>query len=217
MANSLIGIAYITTRSDKNCFWSSQRKRGFADSLWTIQDSIQFWKALGRVCHFDDFFAKHIFRNNKSKKKNKNFKTSERPARITFESDGSNSGSGFRIRYLIEAADLCDPNPCENGGQCEENSGEFECTWDGSIFKWIKLTINIYNLKNSKKANQISSENWTGEMCETDVNECENEPCRVGLNLTFAFFSENKMLSSAKIRYFWEFFKNIKNDLNFQK
>lgn len=56
--------------------------------------------------------------------------------------------SGKRCEY----GKFCSPNPCKNGGICEEGDGIPHCMCRG----------------------------FTGTMCEIDVDECENQPCGNG-------------------------------------
>ncbi|XP_064544890.1 fat-like cadherin-related tumor suppressor homolog isoform X2 [Drosophila montana] len=56
--------------------------------------------------------------------------------------------SGKRCEY----GKFCTPNPCKNGGICEEGDGVSHCMCRG----------------------------FTGPNCEIDVNECENQPCGNG-------------------------------------
>uniref|UniRef100_A0A1I8PIC7 Uncharacterized protein n=1 Tax=Stomoxys calcitrans TaxID=35570 RepID=A0A1I8PIC7_STOCA len=56
--------------------------------------------------------------------------------------------SGSRCEY----GRFCTPNPCKNGGMCEEGDGISHCMCRG----------------------------FTGPTCEVDVNECENQPCGSG-------------------------------------
>ncbi|XP_032591457.1 fat-like cadherin-related tumor suppressor homolog isoform X2 [Drosophila grimshawi] len=56
--------------------------------------------------------------------------------------------SGRRCEY----GKFCTPNPCKNGGICEEGDGVSHCMCRG----------------------------FTGANCEIDVNECENQPCGNG-------------------------------------
>ncbi|KNC25725.1 putative Fat-like cadherin-related tumor suppressor [Lucilia cuprina] len=56
--------------------------------------------------------------------------------------------SGRRCEY----GKFCSPNPCKNGGICEEGDGIPHCMCRG----------------------------FTGTMCENDVDECENHPCGSG-------------------------------------
>ncbi|EDW19762.2 fat-like cadherin-related tumor suppressor homolog isoform X3 [Drosophila mojavensis] len=56
--------------------------------------------------------------------------------------------SGRRCEY----GKFCTPNPCKNGGICEEGDGVSHCMCRG----------------------------FTGPNCEMDVNECENQPCGNG-------------------------------------
>ncbi|XP_030245298.1 fat-like cadherin-related tumor suppressor homolog isoform X2 [Drosophila navojoa] len=56
--------------------------------------------------------------------------------------------SGRRCEY----GKFCTPNPCKNGGICEEGDGGSHCMCRG----------------------------FTGPNCEIDVNECENQPCGNG-------------------------------------
>lgn len=56
--------------------------------------------------------------------------------------------SGKRCEY----GKFCSPNPCKNGGICEEGDGVSHCMCRG----------------------------FTGPNCEIDVNECENQPCGNG-------------------------------------
>ncbi|XP_068148588.1 LOW QUALITY PROTEIN: fat-like cadherin-related tumor suppressor homolog [Drosophila tropicalis] len=56
--------------------------------------------------------------------------------------------SGKRCEY----GKFCTPNPCKNGGICEEGDGVSHCLCRG----------------------------YTGPSCEIDVNECENQPCGNG-------------------------------------
>ncbi|XP_030375675.1 fat-like cadherin-related tumor suppressor homolog [Scaptodrosophila lebanonensis] len=56
--------------------------------------------------------------------------------------------SGKRCEY----GKFCSPNPCQNGGICEEGDGVSHCMCRG----------------------------YTGPNCEIDVNECENQPCGNG-------------------------------------
>lgn len=56
--------------------------------------------------------------------------------------------SGRRCEY----GKFCTPNPCKNGGICEEGDGVSHCMCRG----------------------------FTGPNCEIDVNECENQPCGNG-------------------------------------
>ncbi|KAM7357712.1 FAT atypical cadherin kugelei isoform 3-T4 [Cochliomyia hominivorax] len=56
--------------------------------------------------------------------------------------------SGKRCEY----GKFCSPNPCKNGGICEEGDGVPHCMCRG----------------------------FTGSMCEIDVDECENQPCGNG-------------------------------------
>lgn len=61
-------------------------------------------------------------------------KTLQSPVRLTFTTDGSNSERGFRLRYSLEERNFCDPNPCENEGECAETTAGFECACYGSKF-----------------------------------------------------------------------------------
>ncbi|KAH8411154.1 hypothetical protein KR222_008786, partial [Zaprionus bogoriensis] len=56
--------------------------------------------------------------------------------------------SGKRCEY----GKFCTPNPCQNGGICEEGDGISHCMCRG----------------------------FTGSNCEIDVNECDNQPCGNG-------------------------------------
>ncbi|XP_033149615.1 fat-like cadherin-related tumor suppressor homolog [Drosophila busckii] len=56
--------------------------------------------------------------------------------------------SGRRCEY----GKFCAPNPCKNGGMCEEGDGVYHCMCRG----------------------------FTGPNCEIDVDECENQPCGNG-------------------------------------
>lgn len=56
--------------------------------------------------------------------------------------------SGRRCEY----GKYCSPNPCQNGGVCEEGDGTPHCMCRG----------------------------YTGPTCEIDVNECDNHPCGNG-------------------------------------
>ncbi|XP_073842383.1 FAT atypical cadherin kugelei isoform X2 [Musca autumnalis] len=56
--------------------------------------------------------------------------------------------SGKRCEY----GRFCNPNPCKNGGMCEEGDGVPHCMCRG----------------------------FTGPTCEIDVDECENQPCGSG-------------------------------------
>ncbi len=37
------------------------------------------------------------------------------------------------FKYVIKLDDLCDPNPCQNGGACQSLDGSCDCTGTGFI------------------------------------------------------------------------------------
>ena len=46
--------------------------------------------------------------------------------------------------------------------------------WVKILFLFLDEYKNLKPFFESKK----SPENWTGDLCETDVDECVNDPCR---------------------------------------
>jgi hypothetical protein len=77
---------------------------------------------------------------------------------MTGGSGGNNGGTGGGTSGdggggTGGAGDGCDPNPCQNGGDCTVSGNSFTCD---------------------------CADGWEGETCEDDVDECEPNPCKNG-------------------------------------
>ena len=74
--------------------------------------------------------------------------------RLKFFSDSSENGNGFELEYNIISA--CNPNPCQHEGTCTEAEAgadpPFTCNCE-------------------------TAPGYTGDLCETEINECEVIPC----------------------------------------
>jgi len=73
-------------------------------------------------------------------------------AKITFHTDGSRNYRGFKLAYKI----TLDYDPCKNS-KCQEG----ECVTDDGI-----------------KARCECRAGYTGKLCESDISECDSDPCQ---------------------------------------
>ncbi|XP_045188010.2 fibropellin-3-like [Mercenaria mercenaria] len=55
--------------------------------------------------------------------------------------------------FIDQKKNECDPNPCQNGGVCEDRVNQYTCN---------------------------CASGWRGKNCERDVNECRSNPCQNG-------------------------------------
>ncbi|KAJ8300255.1 hypothetical protein KUTeg_021774 [Tegillarca granosa] len=89
----------------------------------------------------------------------------------------------------------CDTQPCQNGGQCENNEGSFRCNcyqtgYQGQLCQYPgPCASQPCHYINSDYCTQFIQNNsyictcksgWSGSNCDTDINECLNNPCKNG-------------------------------------
>lgn len=58
----------------------------------------------------------------------------------------------------------CDPNPCQNGGTCHNEIGQYRC-------ECPQVLVNLTKYGRGQKLEFVSGFNGTN--CELDINECE--------------------------------------------
>ncbi|KAI6653592.1 Neurogenic locus notch-like protein 1 [Oopsacas minuta] len=74
----------------------------------------------------------------------------------------------------------CMPEPCMNNGTCLDQINDYNCTcvneWMGKNCSECGLTCNN-GLQNSNCSVCVCDPGFTGNMCETNIDDCEPEPC----------------------------------------
>ncbi|MED6231961.1 hypothetical protein ATANTOWER_015887 [Ataeniobius toweri] len=118
-----------------------------------------------------------------------------RPQEEQFVRGNSNNSP----RYGCWGASVCAPNPCQNGGACEDLFDQHQCTcrpeWTGSLCQDQTDTCNSHpcvygTCTNLPKGFKCECEvGFTGEQCEVEVDMCENSSCSYGATCLKGFQS----------------------------
>ncbi|XP_038051060.1 protein eyes shut homolog isoform X2 [Patiria miniata] len=91
----------------------------------------------------------------------------------------------------VTARDNCDPNPCMNGGSCEDGTNSYVCTCvEGFTGNDCEIDIDDCDpdpcMNGGACQNGVNSytctcvEGFTGSDCETDIDDCNPNPCLSG-------------------------------------
>ncbi|XP_041848140.1 protein crumbs homolog 1-like [Melanotaenia boesemani] len=118
-----------------------------------------------------------------------------RPQEEQFERINSNAAP----RYGCWGTSVCSPNPCQNGGACEDLFDLHQCTcsteWSGLLCQDRTDTCNsspcvFGNCTNLPEGYKCECElGYTGERCEAEVDMCENSSCSHGATCLKGFQS----------------------------
>ncbi|MED6294979.1 hypothetical protein CHARACLAT_026641 [Characodon lateralis] len=118
-----------------------------------------------------------------------------RPQEEQFVRGNSNNSP----QYGCWGASVCAPNPCQNGGACEDLFDQHQCTcrpeWIGSLCQDQTDTCNSHpcvygTCINLPKGFKCECEvGFTGEQCEVEVDMCENSSCSYGATCLKGFQS----------------------------
>ncbi|XP_075340384.1 protein crumbs homolog 1-like [Odontesthes bonariensis] len=118
-----------------------------------------------------------------------------RPQEERFERIKNNAAP----RYGCWGASVCGPNPCQNGGVCEDLFDLHKCTcsseWKGPLCEDLRDTCNSSpcihgNCINLPEGFQCECKlGFTGERCEAEVDICENSSCSHGATCLKGFQS----------------------------
>ncbi|CAM9320820.1 unnamed protein product [Lampetra planeri] len=93
-------------------------------------------------------------------------------------------------QYGCWGASVCEPNPCQNGGVCEDLFDQHGCTcpseWTGALCQDTTDTCvsrpcifgNCTSLSGGYDC--VCEEGYSGEQCEVEVDLCENSNCSNG-------------------------------------
>ena len=101
--------------------------------------------------------------------------------------------AGFEGTYCEIEIDECDPNPCENGGSCEDEVDGYSCTCkSGYSGKSCEIADGSGCIPNpcqnggtctALDGNDYSCEcpdGFSGPSCEINIDECDPNPCQNG-------------------------------------
>lgn len=117
-------------------------------------------------------------------------------------------------RYGCWGATVCAPNPCQNGGACEDLFDQHQCAclseWTGSLCQDPRDTCysrpcvygNCTNLPKGFKCE--CEEGFTGEQCEVEVDMCENSSCSHGATCLKGFQSYTCLCPRNMTGYYCE-------------
>lgn len=118
-----------------------------------------------------------------------------RPQEEQFVRGNSNNSP----QYGCWGATVCAPNPCQNGGMCEDLFDHHQCTcpseWTGSLCQDQTDTCNSHpcvygNCTNLSEGYKCECElGFTGEQCEVEMDMCENSSCNYGATCLKGFQS----------------------------
>ncbi|XP_027875918.1 protein crumbs homolog 1-like [Xiphophorus couchianus] len=118
-----------------------------------------------------------------------------RPQEEQFVRGNSNNSP----QYGCWGATVCAPNPCQNGGMCEDLFDQHQCTcpseWTGSLCQDQTDTCNSHpcvngNCTNLSEGYKCECEpGFTGEQCEVEMDMCENSSCNYGATCLKSFQS----------------------------
>ncbi|XP_038139449.1 protein crumbs homolog 1-like [Cyprinodon tularosa] len=118
-----------------------------------------------------------------------------RPQEEQFVRDNSNHSPW----YGCWGASVCSPNPCQNGGACEDLFDLHRCTcpsdWTGSLCQEKTDTCISHpcvygNCTNLSKGFKCECEaGFTGKRCDVEVDMCENSSCSYGATCLKGFRS----------------------------
>ncbi|XP_038052310.1 neurogenic locus notch homolog protein 2-like [Patiria miniata] len=99
--------------------------------------------------------------------------------------------SSLDVDPAVTARDNCDPNPCMNGGSCQDGTNSYVCTCvEGFTGNECEIDIDdcdpdpcmnggaCHDGVNSYTCTCV--EGFTGSDCETDIDDCNPNPCLSG-------------------------------------
>uniref|UniRef100_A0A8C6SDU1 Crumbs cell polarity complex component 1 n=1 Tax=Neogobius melanostomus TaxID=47308 RepID=A0A8C6SDU1_9GOBI len=99
-------------------------------------------------------------------------------------------GNTVNLQYGCWGASVCDPNPCQNGGVCEDVFDLHQCTclseWTGllcqeSTDRCLSSPCVFGNCSSMSGEYKCDCElGYEGHQCESEVNVCENSNCSNG-------------------------------------
>ena len=92
-----------------------------------------------------------------------------------------NCAPGYTGNTCDTDIDDCDPDPCVNNGTCSDEVNDYTCTcineWMGKNCSYCGITCNNGGQQNSDCAMCNCAPGYTGNMCDTDIDDCDPDPC----------------------------------------
>ncbi|KAJ8036808.1 Fibropellin-1 [Holothuria leucospilota] len=105
-----------------------------------------------------------------------------------YDTDQNIMSRGFNLTYTVDPDD-CNPNPCQNGGICDDLNRNYSCMCLPG-FEGRDCQINIDECASNPCLNNavqcldgpnfffcVCAPGYTGTRCETEIDPCLSEPC----------------------------------------